>query len=87
MYRLGRSHFELGRAVSYGKYSSVYNARMRLRKVAIKKITKNKVKHKVQEIHQQIELLQYVKHPSIVRYVDWFESKVTIHPVKKASLS
>ena len=33
----------------------------------------------MQQIYQEIELLQYVRHPNIVRFVDWFESEVWIH--------
>lgn len=47
-------------------------------KVAIKIILKKNVKGNEQMVYDELEMLQRMKHPHIVRFVDWFESRVGI---------
>lgn len=47
-------------------------------KVAIKIILKRNVKGNEQMVYDELDLLQRLKHPHIVRFVDWFESRVGI---------
>jgi len=45
-------------------------------KVAVKIILKKNVKGNEQMVYDELEMLQRMKHPHIVRFVDWFESRV-----------
>jgi serine/threonine protein kinase len=45
-------------------------------KVAIKIILKKNVKGNEQMVYDELEMLQRMKHPHIVKFVDWFESRV-----------
>lgn len=45
-------------------------------KVAIKIILKKNVKGNEQMVYDELEMLQRLKHPHIVKFVDWFESRV-----------
>lgn len=47
-------------------------------KVAVKIILKKNIKGNEQMVYDELQLLQHMKHPHIVRFVDWFESKVWI---------
>ena len=46
------------------------------KKYAIKIILKKNVKGNEQMVYDEMILLQRMKHPHIVRFHDWFESKV-----------
>jgi calcium/calmodulin-dependent protein kinase I len=46
-------------------------------KVAVKIILKKNVKGNEQMVYDELEMLQRMKHPHIVRFVDWFESRVS----------
>ena len=46
------------------------------RKYAVKIILKKNVKGNEQMVYDEMLLLQRMKHPHIVRFHDWFESKV-----------
>jgi calcium/calmodulin-dependent protein kinase I len=45
-------------------------------KVAVKIILKKNVKGNEQMVYDELEMLQRMKHPHIVKFVDWFESRV-----------
>lgn len=42
----------------------------------MKIILKKNVKGNEQMVYDELEMLQRMKHPHIVRFVDWFESRV-----------
>ena len=45
--------------------------------VAVKIILKKNVKGNEQMVYDELEMLQRMKHPHIVKFVDWFESRVS----------
>lgn len=47
------------------------------KKVAIKIILKKNVRGNEGMVYDELEMLQKLKHPHIVSFVDWFESKVS----------
>jgi hypothetical protein len=46
--------------------------------VAVKIILKKNVKGNEQMVYDELEMLQRMKHAHIVKFVDWFESRVRI---------
>jgi serine/threonine protein kinase len=46
--------------------------------VAVKIILKKNVRGNEQMVLDELDLLQRLKHPHIVKFVDWFESRVRI---------
>lgn len=46
--------------------------------VAIKIILKKNVKGNERMVLDELDMLQRLKHPNIVKFVDWFESRVCI---------
>ena len=46
-------------------------------KVAIKIILKKNVKGNEKMVYDELDMLQRLKHPHIVKFVDWFESRVS----------
>lgn len=46
------------------------------KKVAVKIILKKNVRGNEGMVYDELEMLQKLKHPHIVSFVDWFESKV-----------
>lgn len=59
-----------------GTYGIVREAEGPTGKVAIKIILKKNVKGNEQMVYDELALLQKLNHPHIVRFVDWFESRV-----------
>lgn len=51
--------------------------------MAIKIILKKSVKGNEKMVYDELQMLQRLKHPHIVKFVDWFESRVR-HPVVPA---
>lgn len=49
-------------------------------KVAVKIILKKNVKGNERMVYDELDMLQRLKHPNIVRFVDWFESRVSKIP-------
>jgi len=45
-------------------------------KVAVKIILKKNVKGNERMVYDELDMLQRLKHPRIVKFVDWFESRV-----------
>ncbi|KAF3905523.1 hypothetical protein AA313_de0201864 [Arthrobotrys entomopaga] len=67
----------MGRTLGAGTYGIVREAEKAdsRDKVAVKIILKKNVKGNEQMVYDELQLLQHLKHPHIVRFVDWFESK------------
>ena len=72
-----RSQYRLGRTLGAGTYGIVREAECKGQKVAVKIILKKNVKGNEQMVYDELEMLQRMKHPHIVRFHDWFESKVS----------
>lgn len=49
-------------------------------KVAVKIILKKNVRGNEQMVYDELEMLQRMKHPHIVKFHDWFESRVGMPP-------
>lgn len=56
-------------------------------KVAVKIILKKNVKGNEQMVYDELEMLQRMKHPHIVKFVDWFESRVRYGSLIRANTS
>ncbi|PHH50589.1 Calcium/calmodulin-dependent protein kinase [Ceratocystis fimbriata CBS 114723] len=70
-----RSNYKFGRTLGAGTYGIVREADSPVGKVAIKIIMKKSVKGNEQMVYDELKLLQTLKHPHIVRFEDWFESR------------
>lgn len=75
-HRFGRSLYRLGRTLGAGTYGIVREADSSKGKVAVKIILKKNVKGNEQMVYDELEMLQKLNHPNIVKFVDWFESRV-----------
>ena len=71
-----RSKYSFGRTLGAGTYGIVREANGPTGRVAIKIILKKNVKGNEQMVLDELEMLQRLKHPHIVKFVDWFESRV-----------
>lgn len=71
-----RSRYKFGKTLGAGTYGVVREADGPQGKVAIKIILKKNVKGNEKMVYDELEMLQRLKHPHIVKFVDWFESKV-----------
>lgn len=71
-----RSQYKFGRTLGAGTYGIVREAECGGNKFAIKIILKKNVKGNEKMVYDEMVLLQRMKHPHIVRFHDWFESKV-----------
>jgi calcium/calmodulin-dependent protein kinase I len=71
-----RSRYKFGRTLGAGTYGIVREADGPSGKVAVKIILKKNVKGNEQMVYDELEMLQRMKHPHIVKFVDWFESRV-----------
>ena len=60
-----------------GTYGIVREADGPTGKVAVKIILKKNVKGNERMVYDELDLLQRLHHPHIIRFVDWFESRVT----------
>ncbi|GAM83501.1 hypothetical protein ANO11243_014890 [Dothideomycetidae sp. 11243] len=70
-----KSKYRFGRTLGAGTYGIVREAESAQGKVAIKIILKKNVKGNDQMVYDELEMLQNLKHPHIVKFYDWFESK------------
>ncbi|KAI1402397.1 calcium/calmodulin-dependent protein kinase 1 [Hypoxylon fuscum] len=70
-----KSKYRFGRTLGAGTYGIVREADGPDGKVAIKIILKKNVKGNERMVWDELEMLQRLKHPHIVRFVDWFESR------------
>ncbi|KAE9381803.1 Pkinase-domain-containing protein [Stipitochalara longipes BDJ] len=70
-----KSRYRFGRTLGAGTYGIVREADGPTGKVAVKIILKKNVKGNEQMVYDELEMLQRMKHPHIVKFVDWFESR------------
>ncbi|KAI9812413.1 MAG: hypothetical protein M1827_004644 [Pycnora praestabilis] len=70
-----KSKYRFGRTLGAGTYGIVREADCAEGKVAIKIILKKNVKGNEQMVYDELQMLQRMKHPHIVRFHDWFESR------------
>lgn len=77
--QLCRSRYSLGKTLGAGTYGIVREAEGPTGQVAVKIILKKNVKGNEQMVLDELEMLQRLKHPNIVKFVDWFESRVGCH--------
>ncbi|KOS18730.1 Calcium/calmodulin-dependent protein kinase [Escovopsis weberi] len=70
-----KAKYKFGRTLGAGTYGVVREAESPEGKVAIKIILKKSVKNNEQMVYDELHLLQRLKHPHIVKFVDWFESR------------
>jgi calcium/calmodulin-dependent protein kinase I len=66
----------MGRTLGAGTYGIVREADSPQGKVAVKIILKKNVKGNEQMVYDEMEMLRRMKHPHIVKFYEWFESKV-----------
>ncbi|CAJ2500940.1 Uu.00g037930.m01.CDS01 [Anthostomella pinea] len=70
-----KSKYRFGRTLGAGTYGIVREADSPDGKVAIKIILKKNVKGNDKMVWDELDMLQRLKHPHIVKFVDWFESR------------
>lgn len=71
-----KSQYRFGRTLGAGTYGIVREAECGGERYAIKIILKKNVKGNEKMVYDEMVLLQRMKHSHIVRFHDWFESKV-----------
>lgn len=71
-----KAKYRFGKTLGAGTYGIVREADGPTGKVAIKIILKKNVKGNEKMVWDELDMLQRLKHPHIVRFVDWFESRV-----------
>jgi hypothetical protein len=72
-----RSRYKFGKTLGAGTYGIVREADCPEGKVAVKIILKKNVRGNEQMVYDELEMLQRMKHPHIVKFHDWFESRVS----------
>ncbi|KAF2096622.1 calcium/calmodulin-dependent protein kinase-like protein [Rhizodiscina lignyota] len=70
-----KSKYRFGKTLGAGTYGIVREADCPDGKVAVKIILKKNVKGNEQMVYDEMEMLQKMKHPHIVKFHEWFESK------------
>ncbi|KAI3323528.1 Pkinase-domain-containing protein [Xylariaceae sp. AK1471] len=70
-----KAKYRFGRTLGAGTYGIVREADSPNGKVAIKIILKKNVKGNENMVLDELQMLQRLKHPHIVKFVDWFESR------------
>ncbi|PGH09309.1 CAMK/CAMK1/CAMK1-CMK protein kinase [Blastomyces parvus] len=70
-----KSQYRFGRTLGAGTYGIVREADCPTGKVAVKIILKKNVKGNEQMVYDELDMLQRLHHPHIVRFHDWFESR------------
>src|SRR5262249_35572568 len=73
-----RSQYRFGRTLGAGTYGIVREAECPTGKVAVKIILKKNVRGNEQMVYDELDMLQRLNHPHIVRFHDWFESRVSL---------
>jgi calcium/calmodulin-dependent protein kinase I len=71
-----KSAYKMGRTLGAGTYGIVREADIHGEKVAVKIILKKNVKGNEQMVYDELKMLQRLDHPHIVKFKDWFESRV-----------
>ncbi|KAL2124766.1 hypothetical protein VTJ04DRAFT_1131 [Mycothermus thermophilus] len=70
-----KSKYRFGRTLGAGTYGIVREAEGPTGRVAIKIILKKVVRGNERMVLDELDMLQRLKHPHIVKFVDWFESR------------
>ncbi|CAN8098836.1 unnamed protein product [Discula destructiva] len=70
-----KAKYRFGRTLGAGTYGIVREADSPEGKVAVKIILKKNVKGNERMVYDELDMLQRLKHPHIVKFVDWFESR------------
>ncbi|KAJ9625842.1 Calmodulin-dependent protein kinase cmk2 [Taxawa tesnikishii (nom. ined.)] len=70
-----RAKYRFGKTLGAGTYGIVREADSPDGKVAVKIILKKNVKGNDQMVYDELEMLQNLRHPHIVKFYDWFESR------------
>ncbi|KAK3394189.1 calcium/calmodulin-dependent protein kinase [Podospora didyma] len=70
-----KAKYRFGRTLGAGTYGIVREADGPDGRVAIKIILKKNVRGNERMVMDELEMLQRLKHPHIVKFVDWFESR------------
>ncbi|KAI1182321.1 calcium/calmodulin-dependent protein kinase [Nemania serpens] len=70
-----KAKYRFGRTLGAGTYGIVREADGPNGKVAIKIILKKNVKGNERMVLDELDMLQRLRHPHIVKFVDWFESR------------
>ncbi|GAB7354700.1 hypothetical protein MBLNU459_g5119t1 [Dothideomycetes sp. NU459] len=70
-----KSKYRFGKTLGAGTYGIVREADSPDGKVAVKIILKKNVKGNDQMVYDELEMLQSLRHPHIVKFYDWFESR------------
>ncbi|KAK4673162.1 Calmodulin-dependent protein kinase cmk2 [Podospora pseudopauciseta] len=70
-----KSKYRFGRTLGAGTYGIVREAEGPDGRVAIKIILKKNVRGNERMVLDELDMLQRLKHPHIVKFVDWFESR------------
>ncbi|KAL2154903.1 hypothetical protein VTH82DRAFT_3579 [Thermothelomyces myriococcoides] len=70
-----KSKYRLGRTLGAGTYGIVRAADGPDGQVAVKIILKKVVRGNERMVLDELEMLQRLKHPHIVKFIDWFESR------------
>ncbi|KAF4946044.1 hypothetical protein FGADI_11481 [Fusarium gaditjirri] len=73
----GALGYPFGHAIGSGSHSTVHEIEglREAKSFAIKAIKKSAFNDNVHRIYQEMELLEYVRHPNIVKFINWFESE------------
>ena len=71
-----KAKYRFGKTLGAGTYGIVREADIGGDKVAVKIILKKSVKGNEQMVYDELQMLQTLNHPHIVKFVDWFESRV-----------
>lgn len=82
-----KAKYRFGRTLGAGTYGIVREADGPNGKVAVKIILKKNVKGNEGMVLDELEMLQRLKHPHIVKFVDWFESRVRPVPLVRCCRS
>ena len=85
--RGSRAKYRFGRTLGAGTYGIVREAEGPDGRVAIKIILKKVVRGNERMVLDELDMLQRLQHPHIVKFVDWFESRVgtPVYPQNKLS--
>ena len=78
-----RSRYHFGKTLGAGTYGIVREADVDGQKVAVKIILKKNVKGNEQMVYDELKMLQSLNHPHIVRFHDWFESRVRYSIIRR----
>lgn len=72
-----KAAYKFGRTLGAGTYGIVREAEVNGQKVAVKIILKKVVKGNESMVYDELKMLQSVQHKHIVKFQDWFESRVS----------